>query len=448
MIKAADFQILKYIFFLFIGWKIVLSLIAYFGLSFLPVMLSPAEIGFVDSNTDFWMKWANWDGGHFRGIAENGYLHPFQVVFFPLYPLLIRALMFLNIPSLWGGIIISNVSIVLGLFYLYKLVSLDFDQAVAKKTVFLTLAFPTAFYFNAVYSESLFLFLTVAAFYFARTRKWFLAYFFASFSAVTRLIGVVVILAISVEYFLKTLHSPRLKEFWSEFLNRIAVYLMGVALVFGALQRFFTDNRMFLFSGLAKFMGFFIALFSSILFLVFIGKFVIKNFNFGKVFSLKTFYLILSLLPFLTYSLFLYSIQNNFFAFVSYEKHWERHLTLPWNAPINYFRDLAGIRFFGIGEPAQMLVEFLFFVFFFSLLIICYSRLRLSYTLFFALALFIPITSGTLQAIHRYELVVFPVFILLALLLKNETYYQVWMYFSLTLLGILTVLFINSYWVT
>jgi hypothetical protein len=33
---------------------------------------------------------ANWDGQHFLQIAEKGYLLPYQLAFFPLYPILIK----------------------------------------------------------------------------------------------------------------------------------------------------------------------------------------------------------------------------------------------------------------------------------------------------------------------------------------------------------------------
>ncbi len=93
------------------------------------------------------------------------------------------------------------------------------------------------------------------------------------------------------------------------------------------------------------------------------------------------------------------------------------------------------------------LIEFLFFVFLLIMLVISYLKFRLSYTVYFAFSLLIPISTGTLQAIYRYGLVIFPVFIILAMI-KNETYYQLWMYFSLILLGLLTVMFINGYLVS
>ncbi len=443
---SKNIQILKFILVIFLGWKIIISFIAFFGLGVFPESLPESQIDWAHSTTDYWMRWANWDGGHFRGIAENGYI-PFQVVFFPLYPLLIKGLMFLQIPSLWGGILISNLSIIGALFYLYRLVNLDFEESVAKKTIFITLAFPTAFYFNAVYSESLFLFLTVAAFYHCRQKQWFIALILASLSAATRLAGLVVILSISLEYFLKTTNLPTIKEYWSEFLNRIASYSLLLAFCLNVFQGSLIDNEFFMLAGLSSTIVIFLTAFSLILFFVYILKFLVKYLDYKKLLTRPSLFILFSFLPFLGFCIFLYFTQNHFLAFIKHEQQWARHLTLPWIAPVNYFRSLMSENLFQIGKTDQLLIEFLFFAMYVILLIISYLKLRLSYTIYFALSLLIPISTGTLQAIHRYGLVIFPVFILLALI-KNETYSQLWMYFSLTLLGVLTVLFINSYWVS
>lgn len=443
---SSDYQILRFIIILFLGWKAIVTLIAFFGISFLPIKLPGEEIVLAGSATDFWGKWANWDGGHFRGIAEAGYI-PFQVVFFPLYPLLIKLLIFLGLHSLWGGLLISNLAIIGALFYLYKLVSLDFDETIAKKAVFITLAFPTAFYFNAVYSESLFLFLTTGAFYYARTKRWLLAILLASLAAVTRLTGLMVIFTVALEYLLKTTKLPTIKEFWSEFLNRIASYSILLAILISIFQSIFIDNQFYMLAGLSKTVAIFLTVMAVMLLSVFIIQFFLKQLDFRKLPTIPTFFLLLSFVPFLLYCLFLYFAQGNFLAFIAHEKQWSRELTLPWVAPINYFKHLFEMNFFVVGKSAQGLIEFIFFVFFITMLIFSYIKFRLSYTIYFALSLLIPVTTGTLQAIHRYGLVIFPIFIILALI-KSELYSQLWMYFSLSLLGLLLVLYVNGFWVT
>src|SRR3989344_4233726 len=63
---------------------------------------------------------ANFDGVHYLLIAKNGYAQ-YQQAFFPLYPLLIRWLssLFLN-NHLVTGLLISNLSFLVGLFIFKK----------------------------------------------------------------------------------------------------------------------------------------------------------------------------------------------------------------------------------------------------------------------------------------------------------------------------------------
>lgn len=447
ILRSKNFQILKYVVLLFAGWRLATLLIAYFGLSFLPFHETSSELEWANQTTDYWVRWANWDGGHFRGIAENGYLHSYQVVFFPLYPLLIKILGFAGIPSLWASLLISNLSIIGALFYLYKLVLFDDEDSIAKKTVLATLAFPTAFYFGTAYSESLFLFLVIAAFYYARKKSWLAALAFAGLSSVTRLIGLAVIIGIGMEYFLNTTKPPSFKDFWKSSLARGLSYIAATILLTKILAPFATGLDAYLLLGLVKSILDPLSYIGLLLLILFMAKFLFDSFNFRKLLTRQIFFFLLSLTPFIAFCLFLYYTQGDFFAFVQHEQQWQRHLTLPWVAPIHYFNRLWPVGFFQLGSAAQAIIELLFFVIFFSLFIVSYIKLRISYTLFFAVALFIPISTGTLQAIHRYGLIIFPVMILLARI-KNPETFNLWLYFCLMLQGVLLVLFFNSYWVT
>ena len=80
--------------------------------------------------------------------------------------------------------------------------SLDFDRKIADKVIAGILIFPTSFYFLTAYSEGLFFLLTIAAFYFLRTRKLFWAVVFASLASATRLSGLAVVLGLIIEVYL------------------------------------------------------------------------------------------------------------------------------------------------------------------------------------------------------------------------------------------------------
>lgn len=443
----SNLNVLKFIFPLFVGWIIVLLFLTYLGLSQIPSHGKSRALEFADSQTDYWIKWANWDGGHFRGIAEHGYLHSFQVVFFPFYPMLIKSLTVTGIQSLWGGLLISYVATLTSLFFLYKLVIEDFDKETAKKAVFLLLAFPTSFYLAAVYSESLFLALSLSAIYFARKQDWALASLFAGLSAVTRLAGVGIIIAVFIEYFLRQHPKFELQYLWTKFQNRLILYTVSVSILFEWIKSYLIQKRMWTLSGVFVSISYYLNYLIIFLTLASIFYFLFRYIDWKKIYKLPFFFLISSFLPIILYFLFLNQTQGDYFAFLGHEENWGRALTLPWEAPINYFNNLHRVNFLRVGGASQALMEFVFFVIILFLFLISLLRLRTSYTIFFAIAIILPISTGTLQAIHRYALIAFPMIIALATI-KNEYFQKIWLFFSLTFLGILTMMFFNAYWVT
>lgn len=113
--------------------------------------------------------WARWDSGYYLGIARSGYSAiPNSYGFFPLYPSLIAILSRVFRVSLaTSGLIISSISY-LGAAILIYLIALRMkaDQAYAFRSVVFLLVFPSAFFFIAIYAESLTLVLSLLAVYF------------------------------------------------------------------------------------------------------------------------------------------------------------------------------------------------------------------------------------------------------------------------------------------
>lgn len=193
---------MKNIFAGFIFWRLAL-----FFLGFLVLTLLPHQIEgrvFYSENFDFLSPWANWDGGHFIGIAKNGYVKDSQYAFFPLYPILIRLISFLTLGNfLIAGLIVSNLFALLSLFIFYKLSRLDLNIRESQRAVIYCLFFPTAFFLGAVYAESLFLFLSLLAFYFARGGKYLISSIVASFACASNPLGIILVPALIFEYLTK-----------------------------------------------------------------------------------------------------------------------------------------------------------------------------------------------------------------------------------------------------
>lgn len=197
---------------LFIIWRFSLFVFASVAIFFLPEFGARfpyyREQLISSKLPDYIWGFGNFDGVHYLRIAEMGYSSQYSQAFFPLYPILIKTFSYLlpfNLQAnlLISGLLLANLFAVLGLFLLYKLFKLDFDERISYKSILLLIAFPTAFYLGAVYTESLFLFLTVLSFLLMRKEKFFLGAVVIGLATATRVFGVLLI-PMLVYYLYKT----------------------------------------------------------------------------------------------------------------------------------------------------------------------------------------------------------------------------------------------------
>ena len=186
----------------FLIWRIILLLIVFIAPYFFPLQKHFLGGGLQNylSAPWFW-GWANFDGEHYLSIAQRGYGFGEQA-FFPLYPWLIKLLGNVLGGGLsayaWAGLAISNLSFVLALVGLYKLIRIDFQENIAKLVIILLLVFPASFYFGSVYTESVFLALVVWSFYFARRQRWFLVAVLGMFASATRVVGILLLPVLAI----------------------------------------------------------------------------------------------------------------------------------------------------------------------------------------------------------------------------------------------------------
>ena len=145
--------------------------------------------------------WGRWDAVHYLDIGIRGYQGT-DMAFFPLFPLLIALLGKVIGNHLIAGMLISTAAFFFGLLFLYKLVEHEFERSVARRAIFYVSIFPTAVFFSAVYTESLFFMLTVASFYYMRERRWWPAGVIGLLAAMTRVEGVLLIVPFAMEWYL------------------------------------------------------------------------------------------------------------------------------------------------------------------------------------------------------------------------------------------------------
>ncbi|HEY4438890.1 MAG TPA: mannosyltransferase family protein [Candidatus Elarobacter sp.] len=172
--------------------------------------------------------WGRWDAEHYIGISALGYSGT-EFAFFPLYPLVIKIVGTFTGSHLIAGLIVSNAASFLGLLYLYKLVEHEYNRRVAQHATFYVSIFPTAIFFSAVYSESLFFFLTVASFYYVRERRWLHAGLFGCLAALTRSEGILLVAPLFIEWAIAAREGGR--EFLRYWVDDIVKPLAAMALV-------------------------------------------------------------------------------------------------------------------------------------------------------------------------------------------------------------------------
>jgi Mannosyltransferase (PIG-V) len=146
---------------------------------------------------------ARWDSVWYLRIADSGYGDGApRAAFFPLYPLLVRALATPFGASegalLAAAYVVSLAAFVAALFLLFRLTELELGRRLARPTLLLLAVFPAAVYFGAPYSESLFLLLAVGAFYAARSGHWAWAGTCAALASATRSAGLLLLIPLAM----------------------------------------------------------------------------------------------------------------------------------------------------------------------------------------------------------------------------------------------------------
>jgi hypothetical protein len=146
--------------------------------------------------------WSHFDGVWLIHIANEGYqLKNNTPAFFPLYPIVIRAggTLLLGNYQL-AGIALSTLFFLAAMWALFVLVEGQFSPRVAFYSVLFISLSPVSFFFQAVYSESLYLLLSVACFLLVKRRRWAPAGLVGMLATATRLSGVFLLIPMTVAY--------------------------------------------------------------------------------------------------------------------------------------------------------------------------------------------------------------------------------------------------------
>lgn len=295
--------------------------------------------------------WARWDSGFYLDIATQGYSYSAgelsNLAFFPLYPLLLRVLGLGTSNKEWlaaAGVLVSNIATLIAFLLLYRLVLLDKSRDVGRKSIWLLAFFPTSFFLSVIYTEGLFLMLTVAAFYAARRRAWLAAGLLGALSAVTRTIGVLLVAPLLFEWWQ---HKPRR---WP-ILALLTLIPLGLAL----------------------------------------------------------------------YLLFLDAHFGNPLIFVDAQAGWGRSSSLM--EFVARFQELSSGEV-GLERIARSAIDFLFVALGGLVLLVMIRKLRPSYIIYAAYCFLIPLATLQVLSMPRLLIVIFPIFIALAIYLRPAWIYR------------------------
>jgi hypothetical protein len=153
--------------------------------------------------------WARWDSDFFLRIAQNGY-DTTSAAFHPLYPALVAGLgrVFFGHYVL-AGLVVSLLCCLGSFFLLLRLAEEQLGVDGALRSVLYLAVFPMSLFLQAVYSESLFLLLVLAAFALGERERFAGAGVLAGLAILTRAAGIALLPALAL---LAWRHRDRLRS--------------------------------------------------------------------------------------------------------------------------------------------------------------------------------------------------------------------------------------------
>lgn len=137
---------------------------------------------------DFVKRFTGFDGLHYINIAQNGY-EKNEVAFFPLYPLLIRLVAsILGFPV--AALVITSFALVIILLLFPRYLSQIGTTKNSRWFLFFFLTFPTSFFLQSAYTESLFILFILLTLFFDKKNNTMATIVFGLLAGMTRVVGI------------------------------------------------------------------------------------------------------------------------------------------------------------------------------------------------------------------------------------------------------------------
>lgn len=318
--------------------------------------------------------WNVWDSLHYRRLAEFGYgvtaeLKP-SMVFYPLYPWLIRLVSFVTQEYFISALLISTVASVAMSLIFFRLVKLDYSTQIAARSFWFLIIFPTSYFLHIGYTESLFLLLVFASIYAARTNRWVFAGIIGALACMTRANGLILIPVLAVEAIHQYSSERKIQFSWAW----IALVPVG--------------------------------------FLVYLGL------N--------------------------YSVAGDPFAFIAIRKQFFFISSAPfWTGVTTAIgqmqRTPSSAEIVGVQEVTFIALGL-------ACSVVSWFKLRPSYSVWITISWLLFVSVDFVASVPRYTLTMFPIFLLFAMLAKNQIWMIVLTVWSLLYLSLFSGLFASGRW--
>lgn len=344
----------------------------------------------------YWLTaWGNFDAFYYLGIAKRGYFVT-ELPFFPLYPFTIALMTQLvkSFPYLLSALLIAHAAFIGGLIVSVKLLTLDGKRSLFPLFLAAVITFPTSYSYGAAYNDSLFFFLATLTIYWSRREKWWHAGIAGALATLTRLNGLALFPYLVIEYI-----TSRRTERASWQFGAISFRLKELP------HRFRQDRRL------------------------------------HAIFLVPA--------AFTAYLFYIQHVFGSWTKLFSAMSTWgQDQMILPLQVFWRYGKILG---FTPLNQLVWWvaLVELGSVIFYLVMLVWSYKKIRASYWIFFAISILIPSFTGTFQGMPRYGLHLYPLFLVLAMFLSQQSRLGKTIYF-LVMLAILTfciVLFTRGYFI-
>ena len=189
----------QHILIIFIIGRGTLLVMHFIGLSFSQMHESQSQVFWHwFPNNHYLDSFFRWDSGWYGEIVRDGYSYNpdtnSNIAFFPLYPLLVKFIAFItSLDPLIIGLLLSNLCLFLALFFVDKISSIYLRKRSCERVLVLMLLFPTSFFYSSFYTESLYLLVISASFYFFLNQKYLLSGIWGCLASLVRVPGVLLL---------------------------------------------------------------------------------------------------------------------------------------------------------------------------------------------------------------------------------------------------------------